>query len=62
MNVFRIGEDKAEGRRLGQPGTESSNREQLMTNLGRELVQWVGLDGVDGQGVVAVNGSETGGD
>jgi len=33
-----------------------------MTDLCGELVQWVGIYGVDGQGVVSVNGSETGRD
>lgn len=32
------------------------------TNLGGELVKGVSLDGVDRQGVVSVNGSETSGD
>lgn len=30
-----------------------------ITDLSRELVQWVTLDDVDGQRVVSVNGSET---
>jgi hypothetical protein len=33
-----------------------------MTDLCGELVQWVGVYGVDGKGVVSVNGSETGRD
>ena len=33
-----------------------------MTDLCGELVQWVGIYGVDGEGVVSVNGSETGRD
>lgn len=32
-----------------------------MTYLGGEFVQWVGLNGVNSEGVVAVDGSETGG-
>jgi hypothetical protein len=33
-----------------------------MTDLCRELVQWVGIYGVDSEGVVSVDGSETGRD
>jgi hypothetical protein len=33
-----------------------------MTDLCGELVQWVGIYGVDSEGVVSVNGSETGRD
>ena len=33
-----------------------------MTDLCGELVQWVGIYGVDGEGVVSVDGSETGRD
>jgi hypothetical protein len=33
-----------------------------MTDLCGELVQWVGIYGVDGKGVVSVDGSETGRD
>jgi len=34
----------------------------LMTDLCGELVQWVGIYGVDSERVVSVNGSETGRD
>lgn len=33
-----------------------------MTDLCGELVQWVGVYGVNGESVVSVNGSEPGGD
>lgn len=36
-------------------------KRQYKTNLGRELVKGVSLNGVDGKSVVAVDGGETGG-
>ena len=48
---------------LGETGTDvlRSESPQTAPHLHGELVERVGLDGVDGQGVVAVHGSKAGG-